>query len=245
MKVRAILVFVWMGWGFGCMPPAKPFQVSHQSIAVKAAADTAVQNLVQPYSLALRQKMEKVIAYANVPLYRKQPESVLGQFMLRAMAWKASQLFDVPFDVVIMNAEGIRADLPRGNITVGNVYETMPFDNVLVLQKIPGTVLDSLVQFMASKGGWPVDGLNYTLKNRRAEKVLVKGQPIDPAKSYVLLLSDYLANGGDNVAVLKSWPQQNKGFPLRDALMEYALFQTAAGMTLDLPLEIRIKKELP
>lgn len=246
MKIPFYFVLGATLLGWACSPLAPPLQLTHQSLAVKAPnPDSAVQALVLPYTQQLQQTMGKAIAFSNQPLYRKQPESVLGQLMLRAMVWKAAQVFDTKPDVVVMNAAGLRADLPKGIITTGNLYEVMPFDNLLVLQKIPGLVLDSFVQLMASKGGWPVQGLSYVLRNGRALEARVNGQAIVPSQTYVVLLSDYLSNGGDQAAILKGWPQQNKGCTLREALLEYVQAENAAGRTLDQPLVTQIQKQGP
>ena len=40
-----------------------------------------------------------------------------------------------------MNHGGIRSYIPKGNITTGKIFELMPFDNLIVLQEVKGSVL--------------------------------------------------------------------------------------------------------
>jgi len=50
---------------------------------------------------------------------------------------------------------------------------------------------------------------------------LVEGRPINEYELYTIANSDYIANGGSNCDFLKPIPQSNKGYLVREALMEY------------------------
>lgn len=52
---------------------------------------------------------------------------------------------------------------------------------------------------------------------------------LDPTAEYTIANSDYIANGGDDVVMLKPIPQQNIGYLMRDALIEYVSDVTAKG----------------
>ena len=96
-----------------------------------------------------------------------------------------------------MNHGGIRLNqLPEGNITTGRIYELMPFDNILIIQKVKGNVLQEFLDLIASHGGWPVAGLTMQIRNKKAIEVLVGGKTIDPEQVYTIVNSDYVANGG-------------------------------------------------
>ena len=51
---------------------------------------------------------------------------------------------------------------------------------------------------------------------------MIGGKPIDPAKSYNVVTSDYLANGGDNMNMFSGALQtESLGIKIRDAIINY------------------------
>jgi 2',3'-cyclic-nucleotide 2'-phosphodiesterase (5'-nucleotidase family) len=96
----------------------------------------------------------------------------------------------------------------------------MPFDNMIVIQKINGNDLIDILNYIASQGGWPIAGISMEIKNSKSQSILVNGYPIDNNKIYTMVISDYLANGGDNLNILKKIPQTNTGLIMREAFIE-------------------------
>jgi 2',3'-cyclic-nucleotide 2'-phosphodiesterase (5'-nucleotidase family) len=111
-----------------------------------------------------------------------------------------------------------------------------------VLLPTRGETIQSFLNHIASKGGWPVAGMSYTIQADKAINVLVGGKPLNPASTYNIAISDYVANGGDDAAMLKSVRQINTGYVLRDALLQYVQQQTAAGKSINAKVEGRVKK---
>ena len=70
--------------------------------------------------------------------------------------------------------------------------------------------------------------------------MVINGQPIDMNKTYHIVNSDYVANGGDNAVMLKDIPQQNKGYLMRDAVFDYIKALKAAGKNITAIKENRI-----
>ena len=48
-------------------------------------------------------------------------------------------------DIAIQNGGGLRRTLAAGNITVGDLYEIMPFDNYLVVFDLPGSEIKKAI----------------------------------------------------------------------------------------------------
>lgn len=192
--------------------------------------DTGMQQLVAPYAVAVNKTMLEIIGTLAQPLEKKQPENTLGYFMTDAFLTEARQSFDTHVDVALMNTGGIRTNqMPAGNISVGAIYEAMPFDNLLILLTLNGKQLQMLLNHVAGRGGWPISGGRYIIENKTATQVLIAGEPVDADKKYVVAVSDYIANGGDDCNFLVGLPQQNKGYLQRDALIDYVKRHTAAG----------------
>ncbi len=210
--------------------------------------DSSIVNFLQPYSNTVNKTMNDVIGVAAISLDKKQPEGGLGNFMADAILIMAAEKYNTKVDVAFVNSGGIRLNqLPAGNITTGKIFELMPFDNLLILQKVKGTVLQQVLDLAAAKGGWPVSGMTMQIKNlpagqagSKAVNVTVGGKPIDPNATYTIANSDFIANGGDNADMLRKVPQITNGYLMRDALLDYIKKEKSQGKNISAKIENRV-----
>ncbi|GAC1398837.1 MAG: hypothetical protein NVSMB63_18850 [Sediminibacterium sp.] len=200
-----------------------------------------MEKLLAPYSANIHDAMNRVIGIARNNLTAKQPESALGNFMADCFKAMAEKKFGKKVDIAFMNTGGIRSYIPQGNITVGNIFELMPFDNLLVLQELNGSVLQQLLDKTAADGGWPVSaGVSMVIKNKKATQVMIRGIILDRNAGYVVANSDYIASGGSNCDMLRGIAQVNSGYLLRDALLDYITGLTQQGLPVDPSIENRV-----
>jgi 2',3'-cyclic-nucleotide 2'-phosphodiesterase (5'-nucleotidase family) len=243
MRILSIFYSGFILLLLACGTTQVPKQVSYlgYSVSPKIKSDTALINLLQPYSIEVNRTMNNVIGFTPSTMTKRLPESGLGNFMADCMKEMASQKFGLPVDIAFMNQGGIRASINKGNITVGNVYELMPFDNLLVIQELKGAVIEALMNHIASDGGWPISkGSSFKIKNKQAVDIMINGKPLDRNATYITANSDYLAQGGSDAAMLKPFPFQNKGYLIRDGLIEYIKQITASGKPVDAKIENRV-----
>ena len=133
-------------------------------------------------------------------------------------------------DIAIVNGGGVRASIPAGDITLGQIISVHPFGNYLCVVEATGQeILDALEMGVRNtpeeNGGFlQVSGITFTLdvsvptsvtldenglfvavgETRRVSNVLVNGEPIDPAKTYTLASHDYLIkNAGDGYTMFQ------------------------------------------
>lgn len=204
--------------------------------------DSGLSQMLKVYADSVNSTMNGIIGTVAQPLTKAQPEGALGNFMTDAMLTMARKNFKQPVDAAFVNYGGIRlSQLPAGPVTTGKIFELMPFDNIMVLLPLKGDTLQSFLNHVANRGGWPVTGITYTIQNNAATNVLIEGKPINAASTYHIAISDYVANGGDDCTMLKSAPQINTGYVLRDALLQYVKLQTAQGKPIDAKVEGRIR----
>lgn len=209
----------------------------------KAAADTAMTGFLKPYSDNINSTMNTVIAEVSVTLDKKQPEGPLGDVLADAMHTMAQKKFNTKVDASFINFGGIRlTSLPQGNLTNGKVYELMPFDNVLVLQQLTGKELKTFLDHISKRGGWPVAGLTYDIRNDRAENIKINGVPFSEQATYTICNSDFIANGGDDCAMLRPIKQLNRNILMRDAFIEYFKDLNAQGKKITAPESNRVRK---
>ena len=117
----------------------------------------------------------------------------------------------------------------------------MPFENEMVIVTLSGETTGKLLDFIAAKGGVPVSGLKLTLRDTLVVSALINGVPFDKSKSYKVVTSDYLANGGDNLSFMAD--ALNKEIPhvkLRDAFINNLAERNQQGKKLTAKIEGRI-----
>lgn len=184
--------------------------------------DEEIESIISPYRDDLANTMDKVIARVEIDLFKDKPSSSLGNLLADATLAMASEYTRSSIDIGIINYGGIRVpSLTKGPVTIGNVYELMPFDNYLVVLSLTGKQVQSMFDAIAAKGGWPVAGVTFTIKDHAAYEVQINGNSLHSDSTYRIAISDYLANGGDNMEMLKGLPQENTNVLLRDAFKAY------------------------
>lgn len=201
---------------------------------VDLAADSAMESSIQPYRDQLVTRMDEVLGTCSMSLKKDLPESTLGNFFCDALMVQGLLSSSNTIDAAIQNYGGLRIpSLESGPITVGKIYELMPFDNMMVILDLPGAELDSLCQQIALDEGWPISKeLRFVIRQSRAENIQVQGQPLDIHKSYRILMPDYVANGYNRMYYLTDNPRENTGILIRDAIIAYVRKQTALGKTI-------------
>jgi len=220
---------------------SQSLQYKGYRISKTMPADSSVLNFLQPFSDSVNNSMNTVLGVATVSLEKAQPESSLGNFMADAFLIMAREKYKTQVDLAFVNFGGIRlTQLPAGNITRGKVFELMPFDNLLILQKIKGSVLQQVLDLMAARGGWPVAGIRMQISNNKAVNIQVGGQPLDPEKLYTIANSDFIANGGDNADMLRPVPQITNGYLMRDAIIDYIAWLNSQGKAITATIENRV-----
>ncbi|RKH63361.1 bifunctional metallophosphatase/5'-nucleotidase [Corallococcus interemptor] len=191
--------------------------------------DARVQALVAPAEARVEEEQRRPV---GVEVQARMPqvyegESALGNLIADAMREVARA------DVAVMNAGGIRADLPQGPLTFGKLYEVLPFDNTLAVLELSA---DELRRFLSlayggRKGVFAISGLEVTLgacpgPERFQGVTLPGGKPLKAKGTYRVAVPDFLLRGGDGVGPLTSTlPRERinllQGQDLREVLVEY------------------------
>lgn len=220
---------------------AQSLQYKTYRINQQEKADTGAVSFLTPYSKQVNETMNGVIGVADKSLDRTQPESTLGNFMVDAFLEMAKQKYGTHVDLAFVNYGGIRlTQLAAGNVTTGKIFELMPFDNLLVLQKVKGDVLQQVFDIMADRGGWPIAGAAMQIKEKKAINITIGGKPLDYTATYTIANSDFIANGGDNANMLRPIPQITNGYLMRDAILDYIKWLKAQGRNISASIEKRV-----
>lgn len=243
MYRHSVTIFIAVVCLLSCTTTSQTTSLVYKDYRIEKQSnvDSDLVKMLQPYSVTLNATMNKVIGFSNNNLNIKQPESAIGNFMADCIHLMAEKKFGKKVDAGFINRGGIRSYMPKGNITVGKVFEVMPFDNLVVLQDIKGNILQAFLDKTASDGGWPVSaGITMVIKDKKAVQVTINGKPLDEKATYVVANSDYIANGGDGCDMLRKIPKLDKGYLLRDAMIDYITEFTQKGQPLDPKIENRV-----
>jgi hypothetical protein len=82
--------------------------------------------------------------------------------------------------------------------------------------------MQELFRYMALRKNVCQSGMRIELdKNGNLETGSINNKPFEINKTYKVLTSDYLANGGDNMSFLQGFNRKNLGIKLRDAFLDY------------------------
>jgi len=192
--------------------------------------------------------MNRVIGYSEASLEKGTPESLLGNFLSDVMVDVIQRDFKDSLSglpaMSLLNNGGLRTSLPKGEVTVSNIFQLMPFDNEIVILEMRGDVLQKLFDVIAQKGGMPVGGLRLVLKATEWTSAEVGGKSFSADGKYILITSDYLAQGGDGLDFLADNIRYIRtGVLVRDIFIHYIEGMTKEGKTIDPKLDGRIRYE--
>ena len=198
---------------------AENVQYSSYRIQQHDEGSKSLTTIVRPYSDSVNKLMNVVIGYNETQLEKKKQGSTLGFFITDAYLEMAKQKVDPKVDAAFMNSGGIRLpEMAAGPITQGKIFELMPFDNLMVLLKVKGSLLKQYLDTLAADEGVIESGITMQVVNKTAQQVLVGGKPLDLNEDYTIVHSDYVAM---NSNLLKNIHRNTNGYLLRDALLDY------------------------
>jgi 2',3'-cyclic-nucleotide 2'-phosphodiesterase (5'-nucleotidase family) len=237
------LILILFLAGVACNTSYRSSSMKYESYKISDSLqkDSSIIQFLQPYSVNVDKTMNRVVGIADENLDKGLPESKLGNFMVDAMFNMAEENYGMKVDAAFLNQGGIRLNqLAAGEVTVSKIFEVMPFDNILIIQKLKGDVLLQFLDLIAALGGWPLAGITMQIKNKKAVNVMIGGMPIDLEKEYVTANSDFVANGGENADMLKPFPQIINGYLVRDALFDYIKRLKSQGKNISAKIEKRV-----
>jgi 2',3'-cyclic-nucleotide 2'-phosphodiesterase (5'-nucleotidase family) len=193
-------------------------------------------------------EMNKVLAYSDQVMIKGNPEGLLNNFVSDLILKKSNEYYKAAdgkkVDMCLLNTGGLRQSLPKGAITLGKVYELMPFENYLVIVTLSGVKTKQMFDYIAKVGGMPLSGFAMGMKDTLAVNVTMNGKPFDISKNYTIVTSDYLANGGDKMKFFNDpIKREALGVKVRDAIIIYIKEENEKGNTLKAKLDKRIYYE--
>lgn len=133
-------------------------------------------------------------------------------------------------DIAFINGGALRTDIPAGKITVGKMWEVLPFDNTLCILDLSAEQIREVLrhgmlneQFgMVQYSGLQVQyDRSLPLEQRLVKVTLSDGTPLQDDRTYRVAINDFLAAGGDGFTVFTQCPYlTNTQEPIREMIIE-------------------------
>ncbi|MDY6131827.1 MAG: bifunctional UDP-sugar hydrolase/5'-nucleotidase [Candidatus Limivicinus sp.] len=202
------------------------------SMSTTLISDNGMKEFIGGIQEEFEELVNTVVASTDVDLIIKDPAS--GERIVRVSETNLGDLCADAYramsgaDVAIVNGGGVRADIPAGDITYGQIIAVHPFGNEMCVVECTGQeILDALElgcsKLPAESGGFlQVSGMTYTVDlnvestvkldengmfvsvegDRRVKDVTIGGEPLDPEKTYTLASHNYkLKDCGDGYSM--------------------------------------------
>ena len=196
--------------------------------------DENVKRLIDRVADDVNAQLSRPIGQTPFPLDAARDPGVrtmemnVGDFVADAFLWQANQamvLDGVTVDAAIANGGGIRASIPAGTVTLGDISRAVPYNNVLYVMTLKGSDLLELLEAATCAtpraiGAFPqVAGITYTIDTRvpyenghqypgstyfapknlgsRVTIASVGGKPFDKDATYRVVTVEFVVRGGD------------------------------------------------
>jgi len=131
-------------------------------------------------------------------------------------------------DVALMNRGGIRAAIPRGEITPRVVYQAIPFEEELFIFELTGAELKEILEtgMQGRRRDMEIGGLtaerNQSMPDgEKIENMIIAGLPYDPERVYRFVTTGYLAQGNVGYEIMLNHDPVHAGITLLDAVTLY------------------------
>lgn len=199
-----------------------------------------VEKLNQPLLALEKEVVGRTKADLVAGPFCRFEECNLGNLITDAMLWATSSGYA---QIAFLNGGGIRANVPKGEISRGQVLKVLPFSNSISTCGMKGADLLVALENGVSRADsaknegtgrfLQVSGLRYSWNPERPVGSRVTAvevrqsdgsyQPIKPAQTYKVAVSDFLRRGGDGFFVFaeKAVAPDDEGPLLTDVFIEY------------------------
>ncbi len=199
------------------------------------AEDAETKARIAEAAAPLEEIRTKVVASAGASINGDRAvcrvmECEMGNLVADAML---DRVADQGIQVAIANSGGIRASIDAGEVTMGEVYTVLPFQNTLSTFEVSGETLLAALENGASEieevaGRFPqVAGITFAVDaaaevGSRISDVMVGGSALDMAATYGVVSNNYVRGGGDGYKMFRSAANAyDFGPDLADVLVEY------------------------
>ncbi|MDX1640176.1 MAG: 5'-nucleotidase [Balneolaceae bacterium] len=208
MKFKSIRILGFCVFLTGCAYLSKSSE-NDANASAYPAPDPEIAEKLDIYRDFLDEMVGQKVAFVEDTLRFGKPEGALNNLVADAIRFQAAAELRMFVNVGIIGEDSFKLYLVPGELTLGDVYEFMPYDNHLVVLTMKGAQLMEVIEQVADLGGAPISGVRFRInENGNATSVLVNAEVLDDDKEYLVATSSWTANGGDQFPAL--WNSENR-----------------------------------
>ena len=188
--------------------------------------DPQMLKIIDKWKTKLSSITEEKVTTTTKALTRSySEESLLGNMVADAMLHSYPE-----YDFAVTNSGGLRQDVDAGPVTVGELISAFPFPNTVVQLEMKGSDVRTMFEhgagltngiLQASKG----IEMSYDESKPAGSRLVIckiNGKPLDDKKTYKVLTSNFLADGGDGFLMFKkALKYKNTGIGLLRSMIKY------------------------
>lgn len=192
-------------------------------------ADSLITATIFPFKEKMVKEVNTIISYTPKNLVRTDGnmQSTLGNLLADLCYERANPIVinatGKKIDFAMFNYGGIRAGIYKGAVTNRHAFELMPFENTLVAVELSGEkIMELITYFIKNKRAHPLSKqLQLTINTDLTYALSVHQKKFDDTKTYIVLTTDYLQSGGDNMSFFNDPISMVKtDYKMRDAIMD-------------------------
>lgn len=204
--------------------------------------DSNFVGIINPYKIKLDSQMTKIIGESALEMQHANHQSLLGNFISDLILEKTSEYAQKEVDFSLVTKGGLRIPLPKGKISMGTIFELMPFENELVIVHLKGNTVKKIFNYAAVLGNAYMSNVKYRVTNGIADSMYINNALLDTNKIYTMATSDYLANGGDKLSFISEKIEMEQiGKLLRETIIEYIEEKSKKKELISSQLDDRVK----
>ena len=203
------------------------------------APDPDMSDLLDELRAPLEEMAARVVGETEVELSNetcRAEECVLGNLIADAIREETG------VQVALQNGGGIRATIPAGEVTYGQILEVLPFGNTVSTFELSGEDLLAALENGVSRVGadsgtgrfLQVSGLRFSWDGSQEPGSRIvsaevwneetgEWEPVDPEAIYTVACNDFMRRGGDEYYMLRdnAIDPYDFGRPLDEVVMDY------------------------
>lgn len=203
------------------------------------------EKFIAAYQAKVDSIMSPVVGHVAKSMSAVRPEGTLSN-LLSDILVEAGSLYGEKPDFGVYNMGGIRAMLPKGAVTFGNVLNVAPFENKICFLSLKGADVTELFRQMAIVGG---EGVSRSVRlvitdDGKLLSATIDGKEIDENRTYRVATIDYLSEGNDRMTAFAKHfdlvsPKEESN-DMRYIISNYFRAQEKMGVVVDANVEGRI-----
>lgn len=221
----------------------------------KIPDDPAVEKMLEVYAPKVR-ALNEVIGKLSGDLKKSGiGAGTMGNFVVDALRDRAQVKTGQPVLLAITNSGGLRKNaIAEGDLTVGDIFELLPFENALVTVDLTGEQLRQFLNVVVKERDAQSGALITFRTNDKNENEMLAVKlgtagnevEIDPNATYTIATIDYLVKRGGDYKILQAGKNLRPlNLTMRDAVLDYVRSETAAGRPIKAMLDGRFRSDNP